>query len=83
MDAFTIGFEDPQWNEVPQAIEIAKSLDLKHHVKMISESDLLQMVDQIPMAYDEPFADPSQIPTLLLTDFARQSEDMHLWRWSR
>ena len=73
INSFTIGFDAPEWDETPTAEAIAKILGLKHHTKMVTKSDLLSMVDSIPDAFDEPFADPSQIPTLLLAQFTKNT----------
>jgi len=69
---FTVGFEDQQFNELPFAREIADRLGTDHHEIMLGPSAGIELVDQLPQVYSEPFADSSQIPTLLVTREARR-----------
>lgn len=64
---FTIGFNQEEFNEAVIAKEIAASLDTEHHEYICSEKDALEIVPQLPLYYDEPFADSSAIPTFLLS----------------
>ena len=73
LDAFTIGFDDPRWDESEVAQRVARQLGMNHHVKILSGTDLLNSVDKLTGTFDEPFSDPSQLPTLLLTGFAGES----------
>jgi len=70
---FTIGFNEPSYNEAPYAKEIAKYLDTEHEEYYLSKSEILDAVSNLTSAYDEPFADSSQLPTLLLTKYASES----------
>jgi len=69
---FTIGFNDPQYNEANVAKEIAKHLGTDHQEMYIDEKDLLDLVEIIPKYYDEPFADSSQIPSMLVAQLAKR-----------
>lgn len=69
--SFTIGFEDPSYNEARFAAEIAKHLGTEHHELTLTDQDLLAQIKKLPSVYDEPFANPSQIPMLLLSKHAR------------
>jgi asparagine synthase (glutamine-hydrolysing) len=69
---FTIGFHDQERNEAPGAKRIAEHLGTDHVELYIEESELLSLLEEIPLYYDEPFADPSQIPTMALSSLARQ-----------
>ncbi len=51
---------------------MADYLGTSHTELMIDETDMLRMVESIPQYYDEPFADPSQIPTMLVCKLARE-----------
>lgn len=44
----------------------------RHDELMVSEPDVLRVVEQLGAMYDEPFADSSQIPTRLVSELARQ-----------
>ena len=69
---FSIGFYEENYNEAPYARAVADYLGTDHTELMIGEKDMLQMVESIPEYYDEPFADPSQIPTMLVCKLARE-----------
>ncbi|MEI8608443.1 asparagine synthase (glutamine-hydrolyzing) [Enterovibrio sp. Hal110] len=70
--AFTIAFDKVQFDESGVASEVAKSLGLEHHISRCSSNDLLELIDDLATAYDEPFADTSALPTLLVSKFASQ-----------
>jgi asparagine synthase (glutamine-hydrolysing) len=69
---FTVGFEDPAYDESPDAARIARHLGTEHAELRLTASDALAVVPELPGIYDEPFADWSQIPTLLVSRFARE-----------
>ncbi len=69
---FSIGFNEESYNEAPYARAVADYLGTAHTELMIDEADMLRMVESIPEYYDEPFADPSQIPTMLVCKLARE-----------
>lgn len=69
---YCIGFEDPKQNEAEYAKRVADFLGTKHTEQYISEQEMLDLVRDIPRYYDEPFADPSQIPTMLVSKLARK-----------
>lgn len=69
---FSIGFREEKYNEAPYARAVADYLGTSHTELMIEESDMLRLVEGISKYYDEPFADPSQIPTMLVCKLARQ-----------
>jgi len=72
MQAFTIGFDDPSHDESGAAREVARALNLEYHVEMLKADDALAMIDQAVEVLDEPLADASILPTLLLSRFTRQ-----------
>lgn len=69
---FTIGFEDESYNEAAAAKAIADRLGTEHSEYRLSPEEAAQRVPQAAQAYDEPFADSSQIPTLLISRLARR-----------
>ncbi len=72
LKTYTIGFNDKKLNEAQYAKEIAKYLGTDHHELYISESDMLKLVKDLPKYYDEPFADSSEIATMLVSQIAKQ-----------
>ncbi len=69
---FTIGFDSTKHNEAHHAKKIAEHLGTDHTEHYISEDEALEIVPQLPDIYDEPFADNSTIPTLLVSQIARR-----------
>lgn len=70
--SFNIGVNDPQFDESQAAGEYARMFKTDHFLKVITEQDLLATIEHNTMAYSEPFADYSSIPTLLLSKFAKE-----------
>jgi len=75
---FTIGFEDPDFDESPFANEVAKFLQTDHSELLVTAEDAQSMIPNIPLLYDEPFADYSQIPTYFVCKSAKQSVTVSL-----
>ncbi|ADV27583.1 asparagine synthase (glutamine-hydrolyzing) [Pseudoxanthomonas suwonensis 11-1] len=70
--SFTIGFRDSDRDEAPLAREVAAHLGTAHTEFEVGGADALAVVPQLPAMFDEPFADPSQIPTAMVCRLARQ-----------
>ncbi|AEC21756.1 asparagine synthetase [Pusillimonas sp. T7-7] len=68
---FTIGFDDERYNEAPHAAAIARHLGTEHTEMMVQPGDALALIPALPHTYDEPFADSSQIPTMLVSKMTR------------
>ena len=73
MMSFSIGFEDPRYNEAPFARRVAAQLGTVHHEQILTERDALEVIPLLPTMYDEPFGDSSQIPTYLVSRLARSA----------
>ncbi len=69
---FTIGFLESNYNEAADAARVAKHLGAEHHEYYISSRECTDVITRLPELYDEPFADSSQIPTTLVSRFARK-----------
>ncbi len=68
---FTIGMEDPKYNEAIYAKEIAKHLGTDHTELYITEKDAKEVIPKLSFMFGEPFADSSQIPTYLVSKMTR------------
>ena len=69
---FSIGFIDQAFDEAPFARQAAAMLGTLHHEE-IAETQLLELLDRAVYHADEPFADTSLVPTLLLCEFAAKN----------
>src|SRR5690606_18114555 len=69
---FTIGFHDSNYNEAHYAKAVAKHLGTEHSEIYLSENDMLSVIPQLSQIFDEPFADSSQLPTFMVSKFARE-----------
>jgi asparagine synthase (glutamine-hydrolysing) len=69
---FSIGFEDPSFDESKYARLASKYLETDHHEQTMTPTDLLNLVPNLPDILDEPMADASILPTYLLSKFTRR-----------
>lgn len=72
LECFTIGFDEPSFDESRYAMQIAQTLGVKQHVKIFHAQEMLRMVEKLPDILDEPLADPSILPLYLLSRFASE-----------
>ena len=68
---FTIGFEDKLYDERKEARFLANRFETDHH-EMVVRPDIIDILPKIVRAYDEPFADPSAIPSYYVAQMARK-----------
>lgn len=78
LNTFTIGFNDKNHSEASHASEVAKFLGTAHHEYILSEKETVPLLESILDVYDEPYADSSAIPTMLVSKMAKQKATMML-----
>lgn len=70
---YSIGFEETGFDEARHAKEVAAQLGTLHHEHYVTVKEARDVIPLLPAMYDEPFADSSQIPTCLVSRFARRN----------
>ncbi|KOR33104.1 asparagine synthase [Achromatium sp. WMS3] len=69
---FTIGFQEASYNEAQYAHKIATYLGCDHTELYVTPQQAMAVIPSLPSRYDEPYADSSQIPTVLIAQLTRQ-----------
>ena len=72
VQSFSIGLKNNKLDESQESRKIAKTLKLNHNEEIVDENKLINIFPNIPNIYGEPFADSSQIPTILLSNFSKK-----------
>lgn len=68
---FSIGFEETEYNELSDARRVAQHFNTQH-TEMIIKPNAIELLPKLVWAYDEPFADPSAVPTYYVSKLARE-----------
>ena len=70
---FTIGYKERGYSEAEHALSVARYLGTEHTELYVTDTMAEAVIPELPYIYDEPFADPSQIPTVLVSQLAGKS----------
>ncbi len=71
VQTFSIGFDDPRYNEAPDAAIVSRALGTEH-TELILRPDADRLIEDVIRVFDEPFADSSALPMLLVSQLARR-----------
>ena len=71
VQTFSIGFDEPQFDELEHARTVAAHFKTDHH-EFVVRPDALSILDRLIQHFDEPFADSSAIPTWYVCEMARR-----------
>jgi asparagine synthase (glutamine-hydrolysing) len=69
---YTIGFAEQEFDEAPHAARVAQHLGTDHTEMLLTGADAHGLIPGLPDIFDEPLGDPSQLPTLLVSQLARR-----------
>jgi asparagine synthase (glutamine-hydrolysing) len=69
---YTIGFVEEEFDEATHAARVARHLGTDHTELLLTGGDAQAMIPRLPEIFDEPFGDPSELPTLLVSQLARR-----------
>ena len=69
---YTIGFAEGSFDEAQHAADVAAHVGTDHSELRLTGDDARTLIPRLVDIFDEPFADPSQLPTLLVSQFARR-----------
>ena len=72
LNTYSIGSYDEKYNEAPKAKEYSKILGTRHHEYYLSDKECIDLLLKLPKIYDEPFAQPSAMPTYFVSKMAKK-----------
>lgn len=66
LKTFTVKFSEKEFDESEEANEFAKNIGSDHKTYLCDDHELINSIDDLFVAFDEPFSDPAMIPMLML-----------------
>jgi asparagine synthase (glutamine-hydrolysing) len=69
---FAIGFDQPSYDERAHAATVARALETEHHELVLTSREARVLLPEVARIFDEPFADASSLPAVLLARLARE-----------
>jgi asparagine synthase (glutamine-hydrolysing) len=73
ISTFTIGFNEPSFDEAPFAQELAEHFGVRHHLEMLDLENARKLLPDVLRRLDEPLGDASILPTYMLSQFTRRN----------
>lgn len=78
LNTYTIGFKDPKYDESQLAKRFSEIINSNHTETICSANDVLKIIPKLLEVYDEPFADSSALPSLLLCSVTKENVSVAL-----
>lgn len=72
INTFSIAIDDGKYNESKYALQVAANLQTHHHEFSVKEKEVMEFVNDFLRLYDEPFADSSALPTMMVSRLAKK-----------
>lgn len=72
VESFSIAIDDGKYNEAQYAQKVAAHIGTNHHEFSVKENEVMELTDKLIPAFDEPFADSSAFPTMMVSRLARE-----------
>lgn len=77
VNTYTLGFENER-DETNEAAKIASYIGSSHHPILLKDECVLETIQKMPKIYEEPFADPSIIPSIYMTEHIKENNDFYI-----
>ena len=71
INSYSIAIDDGKFNESKYARQVADHLQTSHHEFNVKEKEVMELIDKLVPLYDEPFADSSALPTMMVSRLAK------------
>lgn len=72
INTFSIAIDDGKYNESKYALQVAENLQTHHHEFSVKEREVMELINDFLPVYDEPFADSSALPTMMVSRLAKK-----------
>jgi len=72
INSFSIAIDDGRFNESKYATQVAQHLQTHHHEFRVKEKEVIELIGNLLPVYDEPFADSSALPTMMVSRLAKK-----------
>ena len=72
LKTFSIGYDEKEFDETESAETVAKALGTEHFSLKVGAKDFIEVIPKLPDYFDQPFADPTLLPSLFLSQYTRK-----------